>query len=315
MLFLCYLTQHFDNATSTFVNLFLTSPEQPNAFREQVKHTDLLGIAYSYLDVKMADSGTKPSANGLITRFKYQKLLNQDSGGRRIILQGTISNEPALLLIERAAFNTDESYLNSFPRLVTHVNNLGDNDIYRWYMANSLPDGTLDQPTPPDLKLNLIYPSTDKHVKKYSFQQSRIVLETPVVYAKYVRPYMQRCREEGRLNWVFNIIEGRSEQENVLFRSKEADEKDDFLLLPDLNWDRETIGSLHLLALVDRRDVWSVRDLRKRDVQWLRHLRATLTKTVERLYEGVENDMLKFYVHCETIHTGLSITAIANPMV
>jgi len=246
----------------------------------------------------MANS-SRPSANGLITRFKYQKLLNQDSGGRRIILQGAISNEPALLLIERAAFNTDLSYLNSFPRLVTHVNNLGDNDIYRWYMANSLPDGTLDQPTPADLKLNLIYPSTDKHIKKYSFQQSRIVLETPEIYAKYVRPYMQRCREEGRLNWVFNIIEGRSEQENVLFRSQESEKRDDFLLLPDLNWDRETRGSLHLLALVERRDVWSVRDLKKGDVQWLRHLRRTLTKTVEKLYEGLESDMLKFYVHCK----------------
>jgi len=184
---------------------------------------------------------------------------------------------------------------------VTHVNNLGDNDIYRWYMANSLPDGTLDQPTPPDVKLNLIYPCTDKHVKKYSFQQSRIVLETPEIYAKYVRPYMRRCREEGRLNWVFNILEGREEQGNVLFRSKEADAKDDFMLLPDLNWDRETIGSLHLLALVERRDVWSVRDLRKGDVAWLRHLRAMLTKTVGELYGGVEDDMLKFYVHCTAI--------------
>nr|OQO17524.1 hypothetical protein B0A51_14163 [Rachicladosporium sp. CCFEE 5018] len=240
-------------------------------------------------------STTNP--NGLITRFKFQSLLRQDSAGRRIILKGTISGQPALLLVERAAFDIDPAYLNSFPRLVTHVNNLGDNDIYRWYMANSLPDGTLDQPTPPDLKLNLIYPCTEAHVAKYSFQQSRVVVETPEIYAKFVRPYMQRCREEGRLNWVFNIIEGRTEQENVLFRSKEADVKDDFLLLPDLNWDRKTIGGLHLLALVERRDLWSVRDLTRGDVAWLRHLRATLVKTVEGLYEGVEEDMLKFYVH------------------
>jgi hypothetical protein len=41
-----------------------------------------------------------------------------------------------------------------------------------------------------------------------------------------------------------------------------------------------------------------VRDLKKKDVTWLRHLRSTLTKAVETLYEGVENDMLKFYIHC-----------------
>jgi m7GpppX diphosphatase len=244
---------------------------------------------------------TNSSPNSLITRFKFQKLLNQDQGGRRAVLQGTIGGEPALLLAERAAFSNDERYLSSFSRLVTHVNNLGANDIYHWYMANSLPDGTLDQPTPPDLKINLIYPCKDSHIRKYSFQQARVVLETPEIYAKYVQPYMQHYREEGKLNWVFNILEGRKEQENVLYRSKEVESKDDFLLLPDLNWDRTTIGGLHLLALVERRDIWSVRDLKKKDVSWLRHLRSTLTKAVEGLYEGVENDMLKFYVHCVSI--------------
>lgn len=237
------------------------------------------------------------SHNALITRFKFGKLLNQDQGGRRIIIQGTISGEPALLLAERGAFDTQPAYLSGFPRLLAHVQNLGHNDIYRWFLANSLPDNSVDQPTPPDLKINLIYPCTDKHIKKYSFQQSRYVLETPEIYRKYVRPFMERCREEGRLNWVFNIIEGKSEQENVLYRSEEADKKDDFLLLPDLNWDRKTIGGLHLLALVERRDLWSVRDLKKADVAWLRHLRSTLAKAVTKLYDGIEDDMLKFYVH------------------
>lgn len=242
-------------------------------------------------------SNEMSSANALIIRFKFEKLLNQDQGGRRIILQGHISGKPALLIAERGAFGTEEYYLSSFSRLLAHVNNLGENDIYRWYLANSLPDNSLDQPTPPDLKLNLIYPCTEKHVQKYSFQQLRSVVETPEIYRKCVRPYMSKCREEGRLNWVFNIIEGRSEQENVLYRSQEADKKDDYLLLPDLNWDRKTVGSLHLLALVERRDIWSVRDLKQEDVLWLRHLRSTLAKTVSKLYEGVEDDMLKFYIH------------------
>ena len=237
------------------------------------------------------------AANALITRFKFHKLLNQDQGGRRIILQGLIGGQPALLIAERGAFGTEDYYLSSFSRLLAHVENLGVNDIYRWYLANSLPDNTLDQPTPPDLKLNLIYPCTDKHIKKYSFQQLRSVTETPDVYRKYMRPYMSKCRVEGRLNWVFNIIEGRSEQENVLYRSKEADKKDDYLLLPDLNWDRTTLSGLHLLALVERRDIWSVRDLKKKDIFWLRQLRSTLATTVSGLYEGIEDDMLKFYIH------------------
>ncbi|KAK4574827.1 hypothetical protein LTR86_001669 [Recurvomyces mirabilis] len=237
------------------------------------------------------------SANSLLTRFKYAKLLNQDQGGRRIILEGTISGEPALLLAERGAFDTNPVYLSAFGRLMVHVKNLGDNDIYRWYLANSLPDNSADLPTPPDLKINLIYPCTDKHIKKYSFQKARYVTETPEIYAKYVRPYIRRGREEGRLNWVFNIIDGKSEQENVLYRSAEADSNDDYLLLPDLNWDRKTIGGLHLLALVERRDLWSVRDLKKKDASWLRKLRSVIAQQVSGMYKGVETDMLKFYIH------------------
>ncbi|KAK4494229.1 hypothetical protein PRZ48_014527 [Zasmidium cellare] len=236
------------------------------------------------------------STNTLITRFKFQKLLNTTNSGCRIILQGTISDKPALLLAERGAFSTENAYLQSFSRLMSHVKNLGENDIYRWYLANSMAENTVDEPTPADLKINLIYPCTEKHIRKYSFQQARVVLETPEIYSKYIRPYMQLCREEGRLNWVFNILDGKAEQENVLYRSQEAKVEDDFLLLPDLNWDRKTLSTLHLLALVQRRDIWSVRDLKKSHVPWLRHLRLTLAATATKLYD-VEADMLKFYIH------------------
>ncbi|QIW99717.1 hypothetical protein AMS68_005235 [Peltaster fructicola] len=246
------------------------------------------------------------TAETLIKDFKYQSLLNQDQGGRRIILQGSINDKPALLLVERAAFSTEHIYLDNFSRLVSNINNLGDNDIYKWYMANTLSDGTTI--SPPDLKLNLIYPCKDSHIKKYSFQQSRSVVETPEIYQKYVRPYMSKCREEGRLNWVFNILEGRTEQENVLYRSAQTGNvEDEYILLPDLNWDRTTIGSLHLLALVQRRDIWSVRDLRKKHVAWLRSLRRTLTDTVEKLYPGVESDMLKLYLHYQPTYYHLHI--------
>ena len=246
-------------------------------------------------------------ANSLITQFKFTNLLKSDSGGRRIVLQGSILDKPALLLAERGAFSTHNGYLESFSRLMSNIENLGDNDVYHWYLAHSKTEDGRDEPTPPDLKINLIYPSTEKHLQKYSFQQARAVVETPEIYAKYVRPYMQHYREEGRLNWVFNILEGRTEQENVLFRSQEGDAKDDYILLPDLNWDRQTLGSLHLLALVERRDLWSVRDLKKRDVPWLRHLRKTVAKTITTLYAGVDADMLKFYVHYQPTYYHLHV--------
>lgn len=46
-----------------------------------------------------------------------------------------------------------------------------------------------------------------------------MVTETAEVYREVVRPYMERKREGGRLNWVFNIIEGKTEVEDVIFRT------------------------------------------------------------------------------------------------
>lgn len=119
---------------------------------------------------------------------------------------------------------------------------------------------------------------------------------------------MQAQREAGRLNWVFNILDGKTEQEDVILRSHSTKgvpgstehiphEDEGFLLLPDLNWDRKTVTSLHLLGLVERRDIWSVRDLTKEHVPWLQQMRKKLLEATTKLYPQIEADQLKLYVH------------------
>lgn len=238
-----------------------------------------------------------------IRRFKLTRLLNQDQAGRRISLLGEIDSQPALLIAERAAFATDHAHLSSFPTSLTKVKNLGANDIYSWFLANSNPnfqatDHGEDVDVPPDFKLNLIYPCTEKHIKKYSAQGLRMVTETPEIYFKYVKPWVQCQREKGTLNWIFNIIEGRTEQEDVIYREHG---NEGFLLLPDLNWDRKTMSSLHLLGLVERRDIWSVRDLKKGNVEWVKHMRTKFLDATVKLYPEIERDQLKLYVHCKSL--------------
>lgn len=210
---------------------------------------------------------------------------------------GTIDGKQGILIAERAAFATESlDALRAFHAAVTRVNNLGDNDIYRWYLASS--GGGNGQEYQPDLKLNIIWPCTEQHVKKYSDQLVRMVTETPEIYHRYIRPHMSAKREEGRLNWVFNILEGRTEQEDVILRDEGHGSEDAFLMLPDLNWDRKTMGSLHLLALVQRRDIWSLRDLKKSHIPWLRYLRQRVLEATVNMYPDLETDQLKLYVHC-----------------
>lgn len=207
-------------------------------------------------------------------------------------------------MLERAPFPASADYLGSVSGSLRALKNLGANDIYHWYLANGgpidRPEGEGDGDDPfADLKINLIYPCTEQHVKKYSRQGVRFVTETPAIYRDHVRPFMQARREAGRLNWVFNIIEGRKEQEDVIYRTPFGEDPADegFLLLPDLNWDRKTLDALHLLGIVERRDIWSLRDLRKRHVPWLRHMRAKFVEATTKVYPAVEEDQLKLYVH------------------
>ncbi|KAI9723991.1 MAG: hypothetical protein M1812_000709 [Candelaria pacifica] len=242
-------------------------------------------------------------AEALIPHFEFEKLLNQDQGGRRIVLLGSIDSKPALLTAERAAFDTTPTTLDTFIASLRDVNNLGANDIYHWYLASSGPSTTA-----PSLKLNLIYPCTEQHVKKYSQQGTRMVTETSEIYRDYVKPYMQKKREEGRLNWVWNIIEGRTEQEDVMYREHG---EEGFLILPDMNWDRKTMSSLRLLGLVERRDIWSLRDLKKQHIVWLKHMREKLLDATVKLYPELEKDQLKLYVHYQPTYYQFHIHVVS----
>jgi m7GpppX diphosphatase len=227
--------------------------------------------------------------------------VSPDQAGRRIILHGSINAQPALLILERAPFPDSATYLSSLPSTLSTLQNLGANDVYFWYLASSPAASSQTEEKKgelSDLKINLIYPRTEQHIKKYSPQGVRMVTETAQIYKDKIQPYMLSKREGRRLNWVYNIIEGKTEVEDVIFRTPLGQTTNDegFLLLPDLNWDRKTIGTLHVLGLVERRDIWSLRDLRKKHVGWLKHMRKRFVDATVGSY-GVEEDQLKLYVH------------------
>lgn len=238
-----------------------------------------------------------------------------DQAGRRTSLYGSIDGQPGLLILERAPWPESEDYLATVPDSLAALKNLGSNDIYNWYMAKNGGGSSAaasGQDFVADLKINLIYPCTESHVKKYSKQGVRFVTETSEIYKTSIRPYMQAKREAGRLNWVFNILDGKTEVEDVIYRTEpwgqEGDEdREGFLLLPDLNWDRKTLEALHLLALVERRDLWSLRDLKKKHVVWLRHMKQHLIESTVKTYPSIEPDQLKLYVHYQPTYYHLHI--------
>lgn len=120
-----------------------------------------------------------------------------------------------------------------------------DNDIYStilgWYAPTARQSA--------DVQISGICPATEKvrllrfihrdpahslpqqHIKKYSQQVSRIVRETPSLYQEVVEPYMASVPASST-SWVYNILDGKSEAENVIFRDDDPDTG--FVLTPDL---------------------------------------------------------------------------------
>lgn len=59
--------------------------------------------------------------------------------------------------------------------------------------------------------------------------------------------------------WVYNILEGKSEQDRIIHNN--TSETEGFVLLPDLKWDGITKETLYLLAIVRQKGIKSLRDL------------------------------------------------------
>ena len=157
----------------------------------------------------------------------------------------------------------------------------------------------------PTLRLTLIHPASEQHLRKHAPQRLRAVRETPAIYRARTKPFIAHrtwggAKEKG-VRWVGNILDGTSEAENVLYRhvgpDAEGARKEGWVLLPDMNWDRRDREALRLLCLVERRDIASLRDLRKGDVKWLKGVLAEIEGVVAKEFE-VEGDQLRFYVHC-----------------
>ncbi|KAF8970508.1 hypothetical protein BGZ46_010482 [Entomortierella lignicola] len=121
-----------------------------------------------------------------------------------------------------------------------------------------------------------------------------MITETAEVYKKAVLPWIE-AQPKSRIQWVYNIFSGLSEVGNVLFRDEDPDTG--FIILPDSKWDKRTLSSLYLLAISQRSDVRSLRDLKKEHLPMLKNIRDKVSKLVPRQFPGVAHDEIRMFVH------------------
>ncbi|GMM28337.1 5'-(N(7)-methyl 5'-triphosphoguanosine)-(mRNA) diphosphatase [Martiniozyma asiatica (nom. inval.)] len=219
-----------------------------------------------------------------IEEFKYQKTLAVDTLSKRIVLLGNIGLERAILTLEKTAFPNTENVHS----IVDTTELIAHNDIYYWAMATLKQDLKNSIPC----KVNLIYPATETHIKKYETPVFHMVKETPQAYIDIVKPYIDSMRGD-RLKWVRNILYDGAEADRVVYKNN------DFVVLPDMKWDGKDVNSLYCCAIVFNDNIYSIRDLNESHLEWLESIQESLLTEVVKKYKdhGIQRDSLRLYVH------------------
>ncbi|XP_063835412.1 m7GpppX diphosphatase isoform X2 [Ostrinia nubilalis] len=235
---------------------------------------------------QLNDNGV--SENNLeLKEFIPEKILNNNTNRKTVTIQGKFKGKSgvALVLFEKNAFKEEDLNDTGYFSADTELKTFFQNDIYGNYECFPLP--ALN-----GVKTTVIYPATEKHITKFTLQEVHLILETPKLYEKLTLPHIEK--EQFNLQWVYNILEGKSEQDRIVHNNK--CEKEGFVLLPDLKWDGVTKETLYLLAIVRRKGIKSLRDLDGSHLPLLKRVRDEGKKSILDKYK-VPGSQLRIYLH------------------
>ncbi|SCV00561.1 LAME_0G10550g1_1 [Lachancea meyersii CBS 8951] len=267
---------------------------------------------YSPVTSSSNESSQKTGLQNLLNKFKFVRTLNSNPQIKVISLLGQIDGQDAIVTMEKMHFVYDTNVLKkglgrntpvlhncedefSCIKSIEEMREIAANDIYYWG-AGLLKQDLEHNPT---AKINLIWPATRVHIRKYEVQDYHMVRETPEMYQRVVKPYIEEMSSESRLKWVQNILYNGAESERVVYKDFiEENFPKGFLVLPDMKWDGVTLDSLYLVALVFRTDIRSLRDLRPEHKPWLIELITKIKTVIPACYNyAIHPDELRIFLH------------------
>ncbi|KAH7819495.1 putative Scavenger mRNA decapping enzyme [Monocercomonoides exilis] len=230
--------------------------------------------------------------------FKFEKILNiiPETQNMIVLATGNMTGkpEPALVFLLKAQF--EESNIPIFfagseegdkilP--VEFLQNLQHNDKFYNFI------GKCDPRLNP-LFVKLIYPATPKDIEKYTPTKTLVLRETPEIYSKYVKSYIESRAVEKELKWVWNILDGISEKERVIYH--DDDPETGFTIVPDTKWDERNMKYLYFTVLAKTRKIKSLRDINGSHIEFLKRMKEEAMKAAKAKY-GVPSAQLLCYVH------------------
>ncbi|KAI3420384.1 hypothetical protein GPALN_003685 [Globodera pallida] len=222
----------------------------------------------------------------VLSDFVVKDVINSFPDKKSIFLLLGKGDEKALLICNKQAFE-EELLLVSDWLSKSKLRFIASNDRF----------GSFELALPPEsnqVKTTFIYPATEWDIQKYSRQTPFILYETPDDYKNITLNYLLEIDYVKQLKWVYNFLEKKSEADRIVF--EDDDKQNGFVLAPDLKWNGSNIDELYLLAIVNRRDLRSVRDLTVDELPLLENIRDQSAKLVKEKY-GLGQSQLKMYFH------------------
>jgi len=146
------------------------------------------------------------------------------------------------------------------------------NDIYEKYEATAQIDGEL---------------IICNDVKLMRRSEKKIFRESYNDYLKYISN-----RDPKKDHWIYNIIDGKSEQESVIYRDEQC------IVIPTYMWDGKCIDKLHILCMPIDITLRCIRSLNSSHIHLLEHMKRTALDVIKCKY-GLDENQLKMFFHYE----------------
>jgi len=173
--------------------------------------------------------------------------------------------------VENVNYKFIPSTVTSFDKIVKN-NKTMENDIYEKYEATAEISGEL---------------IVCNDVSKMKRTEKKLVRET---YEEYLTTLKKR--DPNKDKWIYNIIDGTSEQELILHRDESC------VIIPTYMWDSVNIEKLHILCLSTDVTLRSIRSLTADHIPLLEHMKKVTLETIKAKY-GVDECYLKIFFHYE----------------
>lgn len=140
--------------------------------------------------------------------------------------------------------------------------------------------------TTSEYEITQIYPANQIEINKFSFYPRFNKFETYEDYVNIITPYALK----QNIDWIYNILDHKQEQDNILF------EDDEILYIYDYKCKKDDINNFYALVFLKNKRILSIRDLESKHIILLESIKNKISLFMKNKF-NIESNKLRMYFH------------------